>query len=295
MNAASLDVVVVSYWCRDLLERCLLSLREHGVEGMRLFVIDNGSRDGTVPMVRERYPEVELIASPDNLGFAKASNLGIRRGSAPYVLALNPDARITEGALCRLLERMEEQPEIGICGCGLRLENGGDDHAAKRAFPTPLGSLGHFTGLGRLKGAPARLAQYRAPGVQSGRVDAVNGAFMLMRRRALDEVGLFDENFWMYMEDLDLCYRFAQAGWLTWYEPEVTVIHVKAGTSGRNRKPRLNYAFHYGMFRFYRKHYAAEHGAALNALVYAGIGCKLILSVGRSAITRRLSPPVRAS
>ena len=116
--------------------------------------------------------------------------------------------------------------------------------------------------------------------------DAVNGAFMLMRRRALEEVGLFDESFWMYMEDLDLCYRFKQAGWTTWYEPAVTVVHVKAGTSGKLRRPRLNYAFHYGMFRFYRKHYAADANPAVNVTVYAGIALKLALSIVSTELRR---------
>ena len=139
---------------------------------------------------------------------------------------------------------------MGIAGC--RLETRGRlgwIMRAKRSFPTPVSALGHFTGIGRQRESGV-LAAYRAPEVESGPVDAVNGAFMLMRRSALDEVGLFDEGYWMYMEDLDLCYRFAEAGWVTWYEPSVTVMHVKAGTSGTVRAPRLNYAFHYGMYPF---------------------------------------------
>ena len=115
----------------------------------------------------------------------------------------------------------------------------------------------------------------------------MNGAFMLMRRAALDEVGLFDEGFWMYMEDLDLCYRFQQAGWITWYEPGVTVTHIKAGTSGKLRRSRLNYHFHYGMLRFYRKHYARDHNPLLNAAIYAGIASKLTVSLVRTE-TRRI-------
>ena len=120
---------------------------------------------------------------------------------------------------------------------------------------------------------------------------------MLMRRRALDRVGLFDEGYWMYMEDLDLCYRFAEAGWVTWYEPAVTVRHLKAGTSGKHRSPRLNYAFHYGMLRFYRSHYAAERNPLLNAAVYAGIAVKLAAALVRSGLgrpaARRVTPARR--
>src|SRR3954447_12364565 len=292
-----LDVVIVSYRCRELLRDCLESLGEHASNtSMRIHVVDNASRDGTVELVRERFPQVDLIPSDRNLGFSRANNLAIRRGTARYVLALNPDTRITPGALEHLVELMDERSDIGICGCRLVLEDGTLDHAAKRSFPTPLSALGHFTGLGRGERAPRRLAGYRAPEVEAGAVDAVNGAFMLMRRRALEEIGLFDEGYWMYMEDLDLCYRAAQRGWLTWYDPSVSVVHIKAGTSGKNRALRLNYAFHYGMFRFYRRHYAGRNSKPLNLLVYGGIAVKLALSIVRSAAARiggRLVPSPR--
>jgi GT2 family glycosyltransferase len=289
MPEPRLDIVIVSYRCRALLRDCLKSLIAFPpVGGARIWVVDNASKDGTVEMVREQFPEVELIASDENLGFSKANNLAIRRGSAPYVLALNPDTLMTGGALDQMIELMEQKPEVGISGCRLELPDGTFDHAARRSFPTPLGALAHFTRIGRWKKAPARLAQYRAPEVESGPVDAVNGAFMLMRRRALAEVGLFDEGYWMYMEDLDLCYRFAQAGWTTWYDPAAKVVHVKAGTSGKNREPRVNYAFHYGMFRFYRKHYAKNDNVLLRGAVYTGIGAKLGISLARSAINRHL-------
>jgi len=293
MNAHALDVVIVSFRSRDLLRDCLMSLRLHPpCRGAQIWVVDNASHDGTVEMVRGRFPEVELIVSPKNLGFAAANNLAIRRGGAPFVLALNPDTRVTPGALDHMLELMESNPSIGIAGCRLEREDGTFDHAARRSFPTPLGALGHFSGIGRKAKAPAWLSQYRAPVVERGPVDSVNGAFMLMRRDALDAVGLFDEGYWMYMEDLDLCYRFAQAGWKTWYEPNVTVVHVKGGTSGKYRSPRVNYAFHYGMLRFYRKHYSPKRNPLMNTLVYAGIGVKLVLSLVSSDVRRRLPAKV---
>jgi N-acetylglucosaminyl-diphospho-decaprenol L-rhamnosyltransferase len=255
---------------------------------MAVHVVDNASHDGTVEMVRAEFPDVRLTAADRNLGFAAASNLGIRAGRREYVLMLNPDTQITKGALEHLLGLMDAAPGIGICGCRLELGDGRLDHAAKRSFPTPLSALGHFIGVGGRPGAPAPLAAYRAPDVEAGPIDAVNGAFMLVRRRALDEVGPFDEGFWMYMEDLDLCYRFARAGWTTWYEPAVTVAHAKAGSSGRWRTPRLNYAFHYGMYRFYRKHYAGARNPVVNAAVYLAIVAKLAGSVVRSGLQRRV-------
>ncbi len=290
-GAQDLDVVIVAYRSRDMLRDCLASLRLHAPTAaqMSVYVVDNASNDGTVEMVRADFPEVTLLVSEANLGFAAATNLGIRRGHSRYVLALNPDTRMRAGTLDRLLALVDERSEIGICGCRLELEDGRLDHAAKRAFPTVLGAVGHFSGFGRRPGVTAGLAQYRAPAVEQGPVDAVNGAFMLIRRSALVEVGLFDEGFWMYMEDLDLCYRFAEAGWITWYEPSVAVTHIKAGTSGKHRAPRLNYAFHYGMLRFYRKHYARDRTRALNLLVYGGIGLKLGISIVRVGTLRLLS------
>jgi len=280
MPPPALDVVIVAYRSQELLRDCLSSLSAFPpTRGAHIWVVDNASGDGTAEMVRAEFPQVELIASSKNLGFSSANNLAIERGGAPYVLALNPDTRVTEGALDRMLELMESNVEIGISGCRLELEDGSFDHAARRSFPTPLGALAHFARVGRWRKAPARLAQYRAPNVESGPVDAVNGAFMLLRRKALDEVGLFDEGYWMYMEDLDLCYRFAQAGWLTWYEPGATVVHIKAGSSGQYRSPRLNYAFHYGMLRFYRKHYAPNASFLVRPVIYLGIASKLVASI----------------
>jgi GT2 family glycosyltransferase len=290
----SLDIVIVSYRCRRLLRDCLLLLREYSPRRpMQVFVVDNASVDGTVEMLEREFSWVQVFPAGRNLGFARANNAAIRAGRAPYVLALNPDTRVTAGALDRMLDVMDIHPEVGIAGCRLELEDGSFDHAAKRRFPTPLGALAHFTGIGRRPGAPRALAQYRAPELgefESGPVDAVNGAFMLMRRSALDDVGLFDEGYWLYMEDLDLCYRFKQAGWVIWYEPSATVVHVKAGTSGKHRRPRMNYAFHYGMYRFYRQHYSRRHNAATNVAVYAAIATKLAISVLRNALGRSAPP-----
>jgi N-acetylglucosaminyl-diphospho-decaprenol L-rhamnosyltransferase len=282
-----LDIVIVSYRSRDVLGPCLEALRAHPpAKPMRVWVVDNDSQDGTVEYVRERYPEVEVISSDGNLGFSAANNVVLRRTDTPYVLVLNPDTRVTEGALDALLELMESRPDVGICGPRLVRGDGTLDHAAKRSFPTPLSALGHFAGLGRRR-SHGRLAAYRAPAIERGAIDAVNGAFMLIRRHALEAVGLFDEGYWMYMEDLDLCYRFARAGWVTWYEPSATVVHLKGRASGRHRGVRLTYWFHYGMHRFYRKHYAAEHPLPLNALVYAGIWTRFVLMAAMS-VSKRL-------
>lgn len=289
MSSRGLDVVIVSWRCETLLRRCLASLREHPPSRpLRVQVVDNASGDGTAEMAAREFGEVELTVNDANLGFSAANNIALRRGAAEYALVLNPDTRLTAGALDALLELMDASPEVGICGPRLERPDGSFDHASKRSFPTPLSALGHFSGVGRRRSS-GTLAAYRAPDTQRGPVDAVNGAFMLIRRRALDEVGLFDEGYWMYMEDLDLCYRMKCGGWEVFYEPDVTVIHEKGGTSGPLRTARLNAAFHFGMLRFYRTHYAAQRPLPMNALVYAGIGAKLAASVIRNAGRRALS------
>jgi N-acetylglucosaminyl-diphospho-decaprenol L-rhamnosyltransferase len=282
-----LDVVIVSYRCGPLLRRCLQSVREHApARGVRVTVVDNASGDGTADVVRREFPEVKLIALDENVGFSAANNLVLRDSGAEYVLVLNPDTKLSAGTLETLLRLMDADSRIGIAGCRLVQEDGTLDHAARRSFPTPASALGHFLRLGRSDRAPAPLAAYRAPEVSEGPVDAVNGAFMLMRRAMLDEIGLFDEGYWMYMEDLDLCYRAAQAGWTTWYEPSVEAVHIKAGTSGHHRRLRLNYAFHYGMYRYYRAHLAPERGPLFNAVVYLGIALKFLASATASALAR---------
>jgi N-acetylglucosaminyl-diphospho-decaprenol L-rhamnosyltransferase len=287
-SARALDIVIVSYRCEALLRRCLESLCRHpaGVP-TRVHVIDNASQDGTAEMVPLEFPVVELTVNHRNAGFAAAANLGIAAGSAPQVLVLNPDCEIRQGTLDRLLDQLEARPEVGICGPALVRPSGEPDHAAKRAFPTPLNSLGHFAGLGRRPRAPAALRGYAAPyPSRGGPVDAVNGAFMLLRRAMLDQIGAFDEGYWMYMEDLDLCYRARQAGWLTWYEPGAVATHLKSGSVGPRRSLHLEYAFHYGMYRFYRDHYALDHNPVSNAAIYVGIALKLVLSLGVRAFRR---------
>jgi GT2 family glycosyltransferase len=287
---AALDVVIVAYRSRELLRRCLDSLREHPPQvRMKVVVVDNASRDGTEEMVRSEYPEVELIAPQANLGFAAATNLGARRGTAPLLLALNPDTVVTAGALDTVIAAMDAVPQAAVVGPRLVREDGSLDHAAKRHFPTPLSALGHFTRIGRRPGASGRLAGYRAPEVEAGPVDAVNGAFMMLRRDPFERLGGFDEGYWMYMEDLDLSYRLAQQGWLSWYEPAATVMHVKGGTVGGQRSARLVWHFHRGMHRFYRRHYAPQRSHALNALVYLGIAVKLAAALAQSLLRRSLA------
>lgn len=288
--APLVDVVIVPYRCRELVLRCLRSLREHPVTRgeMVVHVVDNASGDGTVEAVRERFPEVRLRALEHNAGFSYANNLVLRSSEAEYVLLLNPDTEVLPGALDHMLDVMAAHPGAGVSGCRLVRPDGTFDHATKRSAPDLLSALGHFTGLGRREGATGRLSRYRAPYVDehgAGEVEAVNGAFMLVRRAALEQVGLLDEGYWLYMEDLDWCYRMRRAGWTIRYDGSVSVIHVKGGTSGSWRAPRQNVAFHRGMGRYYRKFHAGER-PLVDMAVYGALGAKLGVSLVRSALAR---------
>jgi N-acetylglucosaminyl-diphospho-decaprenol L-rhamnosyltransferase len=284
-----LEVAIVSHGAEDLLRRCLRSLAEHPprVE-TRVTVIDSGSLDGTPEMVEREFPQVRLLRR-GNIGFSAANNLVLRGSEATAVLLLNPDTEVRAGTLDAALERLLSDPGIGMVGVRLVTETGELDHASKRSFPTPLGALAHFTGVGRSASAGSALSQYRATHLgddEPGEVDAVNGAFMLCRAEAVREVGLLDEGYWLYMEDLDWCHRFWDAGWKVFYEPAGVALHVKGGSSRGRRAPRQEIAFHRGMGRFYRRFDAPGHNPLLNAAVYAGIGVKLALSLGLSAAAR---------
>ncbi len=256
---------------------------------MRVTVVDSGSPDGTPDMVEREFPEVRLLRR-DNIGFSAANNLVLRDSDAAAVLLLNPDTEVYAGTLDTALARLRADARIGMVGCKLVTESGELDHACKRSFPTPLSALAHFIGIGRSADAPGALSQYRATQLgddEPGEVDAVNGAFMLCRAAAVREVGLLDEGYWLYMEDLDWCHRFWDAGWKVFYEPAGIALHVKGASSGRRRRPRQEIAFHRGMARFYRRFDAPAHNPLLNAAVYAGVYAKLAVALTRTAFQGR--------
>lgn len=294
-----LDIVIVtSSGARELLRDCLLSLRRYPLTSapFRVYLTDNASNDGTDAMIRTEFPEVELVVLPRDRGFPYANNHWLVRTSAPLALLLNPDTVLTEGALDRMVEVIQERPRVAAAGCRLVLRDGSFDHAAKRSFPTPLAAVAHFTGIARRFGSSPRLAQYTAPELPedgSGEVDSVNGAFMLMRREAIEEVGLLDENYpTPGLEDLDWCFRAKERGWRVWYEGTVAITHVKGGATvaarrkGRYRSLRHNIAFHRSLGRFYRNCYAGER-PLVDLAAYLAVGIKFVVSVTRSTIARR--------
>ena len=292
-----LTVVIVSYECREPLLRCLASLSvQQGVPQVQVVVVDNASGDGTVAAVAARFPDVTVIANRDNVGFAVATNQGLAAAAPGPVLVLNPDTEVPATALAECLRRLDELPRVGVLGCRLVRPDGEIDRAAKRNVPTPLNSLLYMSGLDRI--LPPRHDSYQRPlgdyDVES-ETDALCGAFMLVRREALEQVGGLDEAFWMYGEDIDWSLRFRAAGWQVHYLPSVSVLHVKGASSGSARSLRVTYAFHQAMWLFFDKHRPAGGSPLLLLAVRFGIIAHFAAIAPVSVVRRRAQRRRRAS
>lgn len=298
---ATLAVVILNYNRVDLLLACLNSIVQHPTRcHLDLWVVDNGSQDGSVERVREQFPAVHLIASPYNGGYAYGNNLALRRiinpapGSPPppdYVLLLNNDTLVPAGALDGLVDYLEHHADVGVVGPKLLLPNGQLDLACRRSFPTPLVASYRMIGLSRLFPKHPHFGRYNMtyldPDVETD-VDSVVGACMLLRTSVIQEVGLLDERFFMYGEDLDWAYRIKSYGWRIVYYPRVRVWHYKGAASSRRAFSSIR-AFYDAMRWFHRKHFAATTPAFLNWLIATGITCKEML-----ALTQNLLRPPAA-
>jgi len=280
-------IVIVNYNTRDLLRDCLASIYEsRGDFSYQVCVVDNGSHDGSAAMVRQEFPQVQLIASPINGGYAYANNLGLMafgfqnapRARHPsslvprYALLLNADTLLPPSALQEMLNFMDAHPEAGAAGPRLVREDGSLDLACRRSFPTPSAFLYRALGLSKLFPKSRRFGRYNLTYLdpeELTEVDSVVGAFMLVRAEAIHQVGLLDESFYLYGEDLDWAYRIRKAGWKIYYNPQVTVLHVKGASTKHSRRAR--YEFYRAMYIFYRKHYAATTPFWLHWLIIAGI------------------------
>jgi len=296
---ADLAIVIVNYNVRDLLRDCLGSVFQcEGVRGLRVCVVDNGSRDGSAEMVAAEFPEVHLI-QVENRGYAAGNNLGLRalgfgdREGAEeppprYALLLNPDTILPPAALADMLAFMGSHPRAGVAGPRLVREDGSLDKACRRSFPTPEVAFYRLFGLSRLFPRSRRFGRYNltylSPATTT-EVDAVVGAFMLIRGEVLAQIGLLDERFFLYAEDLDFCYRCKQEGWQVWYNADVTVLHYK-GRSSRQRSTFANVQFYRTMRLFHEKHFGQRASWLSNGLIYASIG----LLGGWAILRDRLRP-----
>lgn len=298
-----LGIVILNWNTRELLARCLETvLASAGAFTCRVIVVDNASGDGSADMVRQRFPTVEVIESPVNGGFSAGNNLGLRAlgfhgpgqvdADAPrYALLLNPDTEVPPDALYAMVQMMDARPDIGAAGPKLVLADGSLDLACRRSFPTPEVSFYRFSGLAKLFPDSPRFGRYNMTFVdpdQEIEVDSVVGAYMQVRREAVAAVGLLDETFFMYGEDLDWAYRIKQAGWTVFYYPTVTVKHVKRAASRRSKKAQFE--FQRAMLIFYRKHYQETTPLWLHSLVLMGLLLK-----GGPALWPEVRSPLPAS
>jgi len=226
------------------------------------------------------------------VGFARANNVGLATAEAQLVLFLNPDTVVGPGVLDACAERIRSDARVAIVGCRLADCSGVADPNGKRTFPSFRAAASRLSGWDRIVGP----SEYHTPSMsdnECGPVDAVSGAFMMVRRDLIDQVGGFDEGYWMYGEDVDLCQRARTAGYLTWYEGGVTTQHVGGGAAGVVRRAKPTLAFHHAMARYYRLHYSGER-PWLDVAVYCAIGVRLILALAANAVRRgwlSLSPP----
>ena len=281
--------MIVSYRCRDLLLDCLESLRQQRAT-QQVIVIDNASGDDTVETVRRRFHEVELVANETNLGFGRANNLGFEMSRGRNILALNPDTVLPAGSLDACIAALEADPQIGLLTPKLVDVEGRLDRRSKRGFPTVWASFCYFTGLDqRLK--DRRSQEYTMGWLDeddAGDVVSVSGAFMLMPSRVIEEVGGFDEQFFMYAEDMDLSIRIADAGYRVHYWPRVEVIHVGAGSNVKgHRPPAADAAYFRTMAPFMRKHIPGIRGRLTGAFVGGLAEAMLLASRMRSALAGR--------
>lgn len=253
---------------------CLLSVREamKNIDA-EVFVVDNQSSDDSCAMVRQEFPEVKLIANKDNVGFAKANNQAIKRSKGQYVLLLNPDTIVGEDCFKKLIAFMDVHPEAG--GLGLYMADGGGNYLpeSKRGFPTPWRAACKLFGLTGFFPSSKALAGYYLGHLSEASVQTVEvlaGAFMLMPKKVLDEVGILDESFFMYGEDIDLSYRIHQAGYMNYYLPDPKIIHYKGESSKRGS---MNYVriFYQAMIIFARKHFSQSYVRFYSLFIHAAI------------------------
>jgi N-acetylglucosaminyl-diphospho-decaprenol L-rhamnosyltransferase len=280
-----LAIIIVSYNTRDVLRDCLRSVHQsRGDFSFETIVVDNCSSDGSGEMVASEFSWVRnLVECDHNGGYAYANNAGLRAvgygrdaplGSLPrYALLLNPDTVLPSDALAETVAFMDRHEDVGVVGPKLERQDGSLDKACRRSFPTPEVSFYRLSGLSKLFPASRRFGRYNLtyldPGAQAD-VDAVVGAFMMIRSQTLEEAGLLDEAFFMYGEDLDLCFRIKERGWRVVYNPAVTVLHLKGVASSRASQRSIA-AFYDAMKIFHDKHYRSRTPLPVNWAIDLGI------------------------
>jgi GT2 family glycosyltransferase len=283
-----LSVIIVNYNVKYFLEQCLISVLQASKDiETEIFVVDNNSVDGSVEMVKERFPQIKLIANKDNVGFSKANNQAIRESKGEYVLLLNPDTLVEEDTFTKTVQFMDEHPEAG--GLGVKMVDGKGRFLpeSKRGLPTPQVAFYKMFGLSSLFPKSKKFGRYHLGFLDKNeihKIDILAGAFMLMRKKTLDEVGLLDETFFMYGEDIDLSWRIKLGGYENYYYPKTRIIHYKGEST---KKGSLNYVFVFykAMIIFAKKHFSSSLAGVYSFFINIAIYLRAALSLLRRFLT----------
>src|SRR5215213_7611074 len=276
-----LSIVIVNYNVKYFLEQCLYSLRKSatGID-TEIIVVDNQSSDGSIAYLQPLFPEVHFIVSDTNLGFAKASNKGLSYAHGNYVLFLNPDTLVSENSLEKCIAFFEYQKDAGAVGVKMIDGRGRFLKESKRSFPSPLTSFYKLFGLSQLFPRSKIFNRYYAGHLDKNKnheVDVLAGAFMIIRKELIDKLGGFDEDFFMYGEDIDLSYRIQKSGYKNYYLAETEIIHFKGEST---RRGSLNYVrmFYTAMSIFVKKHYGGSKAGVFNTALHIAIWSRAVIA-----------------
>lgn len=268
-----LSVVILNYNTKDFLQKCLESVFASQTEfRFEVIVSDNGSSDGSIEMVKNDFPQVKLIENNANLGFSAGNNVGLRQATGRFILLLNSDTEIRRDTFQLSVKYMDSHHQAGVMGCKVLLPDGKLHEASRRRFPNPANAFLRLFGF-------RKFSDYNYQNIPIDRemeVDSVVGAFLLIRRTVVDKIGLLDEEFFMYGEDLDWCWRVKEAGLKVMYYPGTEITHYLYGSSKAVAFKSVRWA-HTAMKTFYRKHYASKHNWFFNQFVNIGISTRMYL------------------
>ncbi|MBI3134286.1 MAG: glycosyltransferase [Bacteroidetes bacterium] len=290
-----LSVIIVNYNVEFFLEQCLISVfksLEH-VPG-EVFVVDNNSIDGSVEMVKQKFPQVILIENKDNAGFSRANNQALRIARGEYHLLLNPDTIVEEDTFSKVVAFMDEHPDAG--GLGVKMIDGKGNFLpeSKRGLPTPRDAFYKIFGLSRLFPKSKKFGRYHLSYLnpdETHEIEILSGAFMLMRKAALDKIGLLDEAFFMYGEDIDLSYRIVLGGYKNYYFPKTRIIHYK-GESTKKSSVNYVFVFYNAMIIFARKHFSSKNAKLFSFLINLAIYFRAGLAVASRLVKRSVIPVI---
>lgn len=282
------SIIIVSYNTKEFIKKCVESVEGSEFKKLKyeIIVVDNASSDGSVKFLRENFKKIKILENKENLGFAKACNQGARVSSGKYLLFLNPDTQVDKNTISHMLDFMNKQADAGASTCFVRLPSGKLDDGAHRGFPTPWNSFSYFSGLSKLFPRSKTFSGYAMGWLDldlEHEVDAVVGAFMMVRRKAGDEIGWWDEDYFFYGEDIDFCYRLKEKKWKIYFVPQVSVFHQKGVSGGiKKHSEHLSIADYQTKFIatnarfnamriFYNKHYKNKYPKILTGLVLSAI------------------------